>query len=274
MTESWWLKLFRAQDHLDEVADEIRRFSERHPYDAVPETYRKGKRDFLRFVLRFTGEPDEILPVMVGDVIHNVRSALDHLVVANVPRRRRTKAGFPIFQTCPFYAQGNVLNNDLGKAWTKLTTGLPTPLLAQVKALQPYQPPGVEDLAEMTARGIDPSDVNALGNIGRLDNADKHRALIATPFGVHNPSATVTADGTRRSLPVLNGVIKDGTQIAEFDLATFAAGAEVKMDVSGPACVALEVRSRKGVLMLPETLQQSIDHVGSIAATFERLLTR
>lgn len=269
--ESWHLKLDRAEYHLDEVACEVRRFSDRRPYEAAPQTYTKGKHQYLRFVLRFTESPDAMLPVIVGDVIHNVRSALDHLVVANVPKTRRRKAAFPIFWRCPFNDRGDVLDSELGRTWTKLTTGLSPVLLAQVKALQPYQPPDEDDLTEMVARGIDPNDVHALGNIGRLDNADKHRALIAVPLGLNHPRATVAVGDDSRSFSVLDGVIKSGAQIAEFDAATFPPRAEVKMELSGTACVALEVRSGKGVLMLPETLENSISHARDIAAAFARL---
>src|ERR1700684_819688 len=102
----------------------IRTFSDGHPYDAVRhDNVRINNQEVWRYVLRFTHQPDENLPIIVGDVIHNVRSALDHMAVAMVPNDRRRKAGFPIFSTCPYDADGNVFDTEQGRAWTKFTTG-------------------------------------------------------------------------------------------------------------------------------------------------------
>lgn len=263
MSDSWDLKLDRAEQHLAELAAEVQRFTDRHPYEAVPQPYADDGRQFLRFVLRFTEQPSELLAVIAGDVVHNIRSALDHLVVANVPEERRKFAGFPIFWTCPFDAEGKVRSDRTGRAWTRCTTGLPPLLLRQVEMLQPYRDPAGDDREAMRARGIDPDDVHALGNIGRFDNADKHQALLAVPYGVHNPDATVRVRDEVRGFPVLDGVIKDGGQIAVFDMATFPPGSEVELTLNGRVCVALEVHSGKGVLMLPAILDQAITHARS-----------
>jgi len=101
VTASWDLKLDRAEHHLKKVRKMIRTFSDGHPYDAVRhDNVRINNQEVWRYVLRFTHQPDENLPIIVGDVIHNVRSALDHMAVAMVPNDRRRKAGFPIFSTC------------------------------------------------------------------------------------------------------------------------------------------------------------------------------
>ena len=117
MAESYDLKLDRADHHLKELKAEIRRFTKKHAYEAVPVAGSNRKTRTLRYKLRFTEQPSEMLPVIVGDIIHNIRSALDHLIVANVPRVRRWDASFPIFKKSPFGPDGELLDGELGKSW-------------------------------------------------------------------------------------------------------------------------------------------------------------
>jgi hypothetical protein len=85
------------------------------------------------------------------------------LLVANVPKKRRRAAGFPIFRDSPFDEDGTLRHDDSGEAWGKLTTGLPDILKEQVRRLQPFNPPPPETLAFCEANGIDPYTIQGLG---------------------------------------------------------------------------------------------------------------
>ena len=95
MTDSWWLKVKRAQKHMVDIENAARSYASLHPYQSVRVRYPDRQRK-VEFSVRITQQPDPMIAVMLGDFIHNLRSALDHIVVAGVPNKRRKSAGFPI----------------------------------------------------------------------------------------------------------------------------------------------------------------------------------
>jgi len=267
VTESWDLKLDRADHHLTYVAGIVARFSDSHPYEAVDTGYRKGH--VRKYKLRMTAQPDEMLAVIVGDVIHNLRSALDHLVVAAVPNNRRGKAGFPIYNTSPFGVDGMVLDNEVGEGWTKLTKGLSDPLLAVVKSQQPFEPPDQEVLDFCRDNGLDPRDVNGLSLLGRFDNADKHRELLPVASGIDGGTVTVRhGDLDPIEHRLLDGFREDGTELIKVNFGSPTDDAKVDVQVTGTVRVALEVRKERGVTRLPGTLERLLDHCRDLATVF------
>ena len=212
-----------------------------------------------------------MVPVMVGDVLHNVRSGLDHLVGANVPRKRRRQAGFPIFMESPFGEDGEPLDNDRGDAWKKLTTGLPKPLLAQVRFIQPFNGPPPETAAFCVANGLEPNEIQALAILSRLDNADKHRELIVVPWGLEDGTITYRCPGTEAITQDMgDGFVPDGAELPSVNLDSVPQGAEVSVEVEGTVRIAMEVREEKGVAGLPGSLEKLIDHAREIADYFTK----
>lgn len=96
VTESWWLKLDRAEKHLQELEVEICRYGERRPYLTERLVQPKGQRHLWKYAIRFTEQPDQNIALIVGDAAHNMRCALDHLAVAMSDKRHRALASFPI----------------------------------------------------------------------------------------------------------------------------------------------------------------------------------
>jgi hypothetical protein len=146
------LKLDRAKSHLDDLVEAIKRFYETNPYDGVvkdnPETQR---REFT--VTRADPLPDD-LAVICGDAVHNLRSALDHLIwqliIANGGEPDE-KAAFPIWRSESKFKSGRP-----GHA-----KGVSKQALDLLYGLQPYK--GGND---------------ALWRIHQLDIVDKHRLLL------------------------------------------------------------------------------------------------
>ena len=196
MTDSWVLKLDRAEHHVKEVKRYIATFANEHPYDVVRKDIKIKGQKYATFRLHFTSEPDERLAVVVGDVVHNVRSALDHLMVAIAGDAG--KISFGIFRQRPYDDNAEPLDNDDGKRWADVTECLSGDALTQFKMLQPFQPPPSEGPAEhCAAQGIDPVDIHALAQLNRLDNADKHRKLIPVAQGLseHSEVAMTSPNG-------------------------------------------------------------------------------
>ena len=97
MTDSWWLKVKRAQHHMVEIKRYARLYADSHPYEVVPVRRQpKGHPDTWFFSTQITQQPDPMIAVILGDFVHNLRSALDHIIVASVPRKKRKSAGMPI----------------------------------------------------------------------------------------------------------------------------------------------------------------------------------
>jgi hypothetical protein len=146
------LKLDRAKSHLDDLVEAIKRFYETDPYDGVvkdnPETQR---REFT--VTQADPLPDE-LALISGDVIHNLRSALDHLIwqliIANGGKPNEN-AAFPIWRS-----ESKFKSSRPGYA-----KGVSKQALDLLYGLKPYK--GGND---------------ALWRIHKLDIVDKHRLLL------------------------------------------------------------------------------------------------
>ena len=69
------LKLKRARVHADELQKEIRDFLSKSPYKIVVLNLNQGKT--LR--VEQTIDIPNIIPLLLGDFVHNCRSSLDHL---------------------------------------------------------------------------------------------------------------------------------------------------------------------------------------------------
>lgn len=174
MTDSWWLKLKRAQKHMVDIDRAARRYASLNPYELVRvrDSHRERK---VGYKVRITAQPDPMIAVMLGDFIHNLRSALDHIVVACVPKVRRNSAGFPI-EFRDIWAKGAdgqfVVNySEAREKFASAIKGLPDAAIAVIKRYQPYH------LGSGAHRAT-------VGIISRLENADKHRQMIAIGGGV------------------------------------------------------------------------------------------
>lgn len=94
---SWWLKVKRAAQHYIEMRDMVEAYEQTCPYRAERMvSHAKGQRHIWRYVVRVTQQPDPRMSVVIGEFVHDMRSALDHVAVAIAPGNRRNSAGFPI----------------------------------------------------------------------------------------------------------------------------------------------------------------------------------
>ena len=70
-----WAKLDRAKHHISDLIQQKTAFLDSNPYDVTPEYYTE-KDMTVYFLDHFTAVPME-LPLIIGDAVHNLRSALD-----------------------------------------------------------------------------------------------------------------------------------------------------------------------------------------------------
>ena len=146
------LKLARAQAHLEALKAEVSAYWEREPCGLRPDLDCKGGTYSLRIEIR------ESTPVgwsvIVGDFVHNLRSALDHMAcqLARIenPAANIDRTQFPIFVKEPTH----------GKAlatWERYTAGMGHRVIEEIRKMQPYN---AGDGAKANALAI----LNALSN--------------------------------------------------------------------------------------------------------------
>ena len=87
-----------------------------------------GPRWEYRLDLSAVQPPSELLPIVIGDYLFDVRSALDHLIVSIAPRKHRYNVSFPIFRRDPLArreASGEYRDADAARRWLSLCCCLP-----------------------------------------------------------------------------------------------------------------------------------------------------
>ncbi len=162
--ESARTKLRRAEEHLRELDNEVAWWVARKPYRVVGEPNEDLSEHVLRF--HFDQRPDtDRWSAIVGDIAHNLRSVLDHIVWQYAEDRADRRHEWPIF------ADGDDYNavDDRGQPqrWSGLRKiiGVTNDGVRElIDQMQPYH------------RG-DQAKKESLWLLYEVDNADKHRAV-------------------------------------------------------------------------------------------------
>ena len=123
------LKVRRAEDHLKEIEKVMRDFwyANANGITLDPDPQTRG------YIVRIAGSPrpPESLPLLIGDCVHNLRSALDHLmwqlVVAN-HKKPSNKTQFPV----------SVDSDDFWRRAGDDMAGAHPEVKVRIEALQPY----------------------------------------------------------------------------------------------------------------------------------------
>jgi hypothetical protein len=282
MPESWTLKVKRAEHHFQELRRELAAFSNDHrfeviPVDPLPRCREHGGRCW-DYQLHMTRQPGPQLAVIAGDVLFNLRSALDHIAVAMVPSKFRREASFPI-EVMPIWVRDNrrfVIRDPEGRRrFRSATKGMPTGAITIIERLQPYH-----------GRNEGPEQ-EALYQLSRLNNADKHRQLVTFAGGLLNMICDVNAAGAftrkvhRNSKPGIP-FARDGQHVLHFSSdAGRVRKSDVKVQVTGTPVVGIKIEApygrdkRAGFIGLEELLTLLIQHIGTgILPTLEPYVRR
>lgn len=156
-------RLDRAQEHLDALNAELDAFATQKPYAFHVVSYSGNYVYDVEWIRR----PPERWPLLVGDCVHNVRCALDHIVyelsggrMAEVPRY----AEFPIFKDkTAFFQRTKKGKAAPGSGLRKIESVTNPNARTAIRGLQPFQRP--DPLRDL------------LWILHELNNFDKHRAL-------------------------------------------------------------------------------------------------
>ena len=159
-------KLKRANQHLDALEHEIERWLSTDPYIVIDQIDSQTGENAVRICRKESTPPS--ISVIAGDVIHNLRCALDHLVYALADSYQRmlthkpfilgdvTGTQFPIFHSWEEFCNRG----------TKFVRRIHPDAQAIICGLQP-------------CTAVDPQG-QWLWQLRELSNIDKHRTLNAT----------------------------------------------------------------------------------------------
>jgi len=194
------VKIARAKRHLDELKEQIGIAFDPSQYRFV----RQDDPDPLEYVYRIEGLPDVPLlwSAIVGDVLSNLRAALDHLAWQIV----LLDGGIPN-QNTYFPIVDSALDRN-GHSRTVIRPGLTRPDLARaVESVQPYQ--DTQTTAEARS--------HPFWRLNNLCRVDKHRLLlvVATVLDIGNMWWGLPAEVTC-SPRVITSQLEDNALVAWF----------------------------------------------------------
>jgi hypothetical protein len=205
------LKILRASKHIEEIKSCIATYTAGNPYEVIPQP--DGKE------ILTTGTPPPELSVIAGEVLYQLRSALDHLAFdlvklnpgnISLPADWTDKCEFPLFQTLK---PGQQTPLPYG-SFTKLP-GVSKEAHAVIEALQPYYRVGAAN--------------NYLRVLTNLSNIDKHRhlTLMRTRAVLHEKR--VMSSGLRGTS---FASLDHGAEIPALDYFSFGSDTTVDLDRS------------------------------------------
>jgi len=183
------LKIKRAKEHICDLEARLLTFKNGNPYGVIPKL--DSSTGEKKFHFRATQSIPAEIPLRTGEVIQNLRSALDYVVWALVvvkgwPKRERD-IGFPISESADKYKADR----------PRKVEGMCKGAIDAINLTKPYKG-GTEELWQLH----------------ELNNREKHRLLLAAGIGFRVTTQqrfpaphVVTAGGVGRMLvqaPVVN----------------------------------------------------------------------
>lgn len=158
-------KLMRGVEHVKTLRREAGSYVDEDPY--VFRTEPNAESGYAIVYRCFAVErkaPLDHWPLLAGEAVQNLRSALDHAVYATASRRGREKSQFPIFtDPCEFQVLGS-----------RMLPGVSKSIRTLIEGAQPYN-------ASEQAPARDRLEL-----LRTLSNVEKHRTLATVACAIHH----------------------------------------------------------------------------------------
>lgn len=151
-------KIGRARFQLKDLNERFRKFTESHPYRVIEKFELSPGEDMgdYTFTIKLPRVPNREWGVLIGEIVHNLRSALEQTAYAASSKPSRD-TGFPICKT----------KEQWDKWSSAMVFGIPKKAVTIIKQAQPYH------------WGED-AGLHELWLLERMWNHDKHRLLHTT----------------------------------------------------------------------------------------------
>src|SRR6476619_1299435 len=91
-------KIKRSKEHINNLKQRIDRFDKGQPYEMIEQS-NPERPENRQGILRILRPIPPGIPLAAGDAVHNLRSALDHLVWAAVGPNATNQTAFPIWRS-------------------------------------------------------------------------------------------------------------------------------------------------------------------------------
>jgi hypothetical protein len=200
-------KISRAEHHLRDIDAALKMVIGDNPNANHPVIF-EYESDGKDVIVKLTEcQPlDPALPLMIGDCLHNLRSALDYLVYRLALKNGATtvfadKTFFPIYLTKTMFDE---------RVEKKVKPFISSAALTEIEQCQPY---GAYDIPEEADIWI----------LSRLDIFDKHRLLVIAGQQFAATEFTITLDSGESRHEVIPEPkwkpVKNGTEIIRFRFA-------------------------------------------------------
>lgn len=163
--EDFRIKLERADEHLQTVRVLLAEFLDSGPYSVISEPDPSGTGKLLRG--RVPREPLPGWSAVIGDCLHNLRSALDNLAYRLAGSAAGRQTEFPVFRNQTLFNERTKAGHPTRRSGLAKMTGMSTGAQTTIKGLQPYNRPNRL-----------PSRFEPLWLLQCLDIEDKHHALV------------------------------------------------------------------------------------------------
>jgi hypothetical protein len=192
------LKLDRASKHIEALRAEIAAFAAGDPaplgFRAEPPISRPdGSLHYVLYAIVREDPPRTLAPI-IGDALHNIRSALDQLAyeLASLQARKSRTTQFPICMDESQFRQADSLRKIAS------ITGDERDLIERV---QPYN-------------AIDPPRHDPLAILNKLSNRDKHRLLVPCVAAVNTAESWVASSNAEVNFEFIEpGPVKHNARI-------------------------------------------------------------
>jgi len=199
-------KLHRAQSQLDSLGIDMGAFTDGMPY---PLADPKPSADYTQWVylLKLRHPLPLLWSVVLGEIIHDLRSALDHSIfqlTLDYTGKEFERTGFPISDKPANWAQSGgkiTADNPIGFATTCAMyqlRGVGKGVVDYVERLQPHSTPNPH--------------LSALWALQLLWNQDKHRLLHLWGLQLVEEGSNLVIEGGDRAykIKVASGLLRDG----------------------------------------------------------------
>jgi hypothetical protein len=214
-------KVARAEHHFRRLDAVITSYVERSPYVPESKGTDKGNTRMVDTYVRLHEPVPEILPLVVGDFLHNLRSSLDHLARGLVETQGNRPSDNP-----PYATAFPIHRDPPGRGRAQITGGVHPRALAIVESLQPYNAPNGN------------SREHPLYVLNHLSNIDKHRTLHLPVVALAGAEMTfrVGREGRiMRASPTSPGPYHDGAHIGSLArIVVSDEGSEAAADTISP----------------------------------------
>lgn len=254
------LKVVRAEKHLAELESTLRLFLDGRPYVAMPQSHREKSLHVLRYEARVRREPPALMGPIIGDVLHNLRSALDGLIYL-ISAVHGAPEGF--LNRCEFPISGNQCDYRCGTGRRTpkrdLVRFLPGAAQAIVRRCQPY-------------RARQAYTEHPLWVLSGLVQRDKHRHIHVGGAYIRDIVAEITQTKNAQLVSESRhdrGPFVPGAVLAEFHLRITGADAELNVNEQFPFDIAFEKAGAATGLLVVPTLRRLVEYVSLVVEVLQ-----